>query len=86
MLPATMTNYLPKFLDKLIWKLIEKISKLWTIRLESDVREVVNVVVRDGLSEVRDALTRCPYIILAINIMENESGDIFTQPGGRGEN
>ena len=69
----TRASYLSKLLEKRR-RYVRRISELGVIKLESDVAGIMDVVVRDGLSGVRDALARCSQICLAVNMEENKVG------------
>ena len=53
--------------------------------LVSDVAGVVDVVVRGALYRVRDAFVMCSQMCLAVNMEEDEIGDLLTEGGGGGK-
>ncbi len=86
LLTATAT-YLNKVLEKRIWSYHGRVNELGAVRLERDIANVVNAVVKaGGKYSLRDAFLRCTQICLVLTMEEDEWEDLdrVVDDGGGG--
>ncbi|KAL8647989.1 MAG: hypothetical protein Q9210_005236 [Variospora velana] len=69
---STTISYIAEVLEKRIWSYFGRINDLGAVRLERDVASLVNLIVRGGRYELRNAFMRCTQICLVLNMEEDE--------------
>ncbi|KAL8805935.1 MAG: hypothetical protein Q9200_005239 [Gallowayella weberi] len=69
---TTTVSYLADVLEKRIWSYYGRVNEYGAIRLERDIRGLVNIVVRGSRYGLRDAFARCSQICLVMNMEEDE--------------
>ncbi|KAI4091589.1 MAG: hypothetical protein L6R37_007718 [Teloschistes peruensis] len=72
----TIISYLAEILEQRIWSYYGRINDLRAIRLERDIANLINIVVRGGRYGLRNAFVRCTQICLVMNIEEDEWAEI----------
>ncbi|KAL8721772.1 MAG: hypothetical protein Q9225_001621 [Loekoesia sp. 1 TL-2023] len=69
---STTISYLAEVLEKRIWSYFGRINDFGAVRLERDITNLINVIVRGGRYGLRDAFVRCTQICLVMNMEEDE--------------
>ncbi|KAL8817222.1 MAG: hypothetical protein Q9223_003903 [Gallowayella weberi] len=69
---TTTVSYLADVLERRIWSYYGRVNEYGAIRLERDIRGLVNIVVRGSRYGLRDAFARCSQICLVMNMEEDE--------------
>ncbi|KAI4202684.1 MAG: hypothetical protein LQ350_002350 [Teloschistes chrysophthalmus] len=72
----TIISYLAEVLEKRIWSYYGRINDLRAIRLERDIANLINIVVRGGRYGLRNAFVRCTQICVVMNMEEDEWAEI----------
>ncbi|KAI4216840.1 MAG: hypothetical protein LQ351_000789 [Letrouitia transgressa] len=68
----TIVSYLSEVLEKRIWSYYGRINEVGSARLERDIANIVNVVVRGRPYGLRNAFIRCTQICLVMNMEQDE--------------
>ncbi|KAL8841921.1 MAG: hypothetical protein Q9170_000701 [Blastenia crenularia] len=74
----TIISYLAEVLEKRIWSYYGRINGLGAVRLERDIANLANVVIRGGRYGLRDAFMRCYQICFVMNMEEDEWSETQT--------
>ncbi|KAL9581863.1 MAG: hypothetical protein Q9212_003638 [Teloschistes hypoglaucus] len=72
----TIISYLAEVVEKRIWSYYGRINDLRAIRMERDIANLINIVVRGGRYGLRNAFVRCSQICLIMNMEEDEWAEI----------
>ncbi|KAL9016874.1 MAG: hypothetical protein Q9185_005791 [Variospora sp. 1 TL-2023] len=78
--------YIAEVLEKRIWSYFGRINDLGAVRLERNVTNLVNLIVRGGRYGLRDAFMRCTQICLVMNMEEDEWDERRTPASAEVEN
>lgn len=69
---TTTMNHLSNVLEKRIWSYQGRLSELGAVRLEKDIRDVVNVTTGREAFEYRETFKRCVEIVTFMNMEQDE--------------
>ncbi|KAI9653023.1 MAG: hypothetical protein M1831_006230 [Alyxoria varia] len=73
--------YLSALLEKRIWNFGGRISEMGAVRLERDVSDLANTVVRGERFGLRDEFARCVQIVEVVNLDGEEWAEVEAQAG-----
>lgn len=69
---SIILNHLSNVLEKRIWSYQGRLSELGAVRLEKDIRDIVNIAMNREAFELRESFKRCMEIVTLMNMDKEE--------------